>query len=145
MNKRWKNVKLFALIGFALLTVGIPVSSAVFLANNPPNLPQSPMSYGEFIQAVEAKQIQRVVLTPDRATAVVTKGAERYQVNLPNDPNLIDKLSKHNVDITVRPPQEKQGILQRLMLSLLVPLFVAGALIVWLCLLLIWLQSKMGR
>jgi cell division protease FtsH len=144
MNKQRKNAKLLIALFFILLAIGlIPISSARFFANTPLNIPQTPMQYSEFVQAVEAKQIERVVLTSDRATALVTKGEVTYRVNLPPDTNLIDKLTRNNVDIAVRPPQDQNPIV-RLLKSLLFPLLLPAALLTGLFFLLLWLQGSTG-
>jgi cell division protease FtsH len=78
------------------------------------------MMYSEFTQSVEKKQIERVILWSDRSKAVVTRGDEKFQVNLLPDPTLIDTLSKNDVDISVRAPQE-ESILVKLASGLVIP------------------------
>ncbi|MBE9028658.1 ATP-dependent zinc metalloprotease FtsH3 [filamentous cyanobacterium LEGE 11480] len=116
MNKRWRNAGLYALLAVVLIALGTT------FFDRPPET-QGTLKYSEFIQQVQDKKIDRVVLFSDRSKAVVTRGEEKLQVNLLSDPGLIDTLTKNDVDITVRPPQD-DSIIVRLAGSLIFPVLL---------------------
>ncbi len=116
MNKRWRNAGLYALLAVVLIAL------ATTFFDRPPET-QGSLKYSEFIQQVQDKKIERVVLLADRSKAIVTRGDEKLQVNLLPDQGLIDTLTKNDVDITVRPPQD-EGILMRLAGSLVFPVLL---------------------
>lgn len=58
--------------------------------------------YSKLINEVENGRVERVSISADRTQALVeTLEGNRVSVNLPNDPELIDILTKNNVDISV--------------------------------------------
>jgi cell division protease FtsH len=117
VNKRWRNAGLYALLAIVLIAVGTT------FFDRPPEA-QETWKYSEFIQAVEKKEVSKVVLYSDRSKAVVQRqDGAKMQVNLLNDPALIDTLTKNDVDITVRPPQD-DSILVRLAGSLVFPVLL---------------------
>ncbi len=117
MNKRWRNAGLYALLAIVLIALGTT------FFDHPPEA-QETWKYSEFIQAVEKKQVDKVVLFSDRSKAIVQReDGVKLQVNLLNDPQLIDTLTKNSVDITVRPPQD-DSILVRLAGSLVFPVLL---------------------
>jgi ATP-dependent Zn protease len=60
--------------------------------------------YSQFIQEVEQRKIQKVGITADRTRALVeAKDGRRAWVNLPTDPELIEILTRNDVDIYVLP------------------------------------------
>jgi len=85
--------------------------------------------YSEFMQAVEDDEVEKVTFSADgrRVLAVDTDG-NRYKLDaLPNDPTLLDTLTKHKVDVTVLPAQQAaaSGDLVR---SLIFPALLFGGL-----------------
>ncbi|HAC63308.1 MAG TPA: cell division protein FtsH [Cyanothece sp. UBA12306] len=117
-NKRWRNAGLYAI----LLIVVLALASA-FFDQQPQS--QEPLTYSEFINQVEKNQITRVSLSSDRTEARVPNpnGGAPLTVNLPNDPELIDILTKHNVDISVQ-PQNDEGLWFRVASSLFLPILL---------------------
>lgn len=101
-NKKWRSAGLYAL----LLIVVLALASA-FLDRQPPS--RDTLTYSDFITQVKQQKIERVVLSTDRTQAQVTNpdGGAPLLVNLPPDPDLIDILSKNNVDIAVRPQNDE--------------------------------------
>ena len=62
------------------------------------------LKYSDFIDAVQEKEISRVLINPNDATAqVVDEDGVRYEVNLAPDKNLLKILTENNVDISVLP------------------------------------------
>jgi len=85
--------------------------------------------YSEFMSAVEEDTVEKVTFSADgrRVLAVDTDG-NRYKLDaLPNDPSLLDTLTKHKVDVTVLPAQQAAagGDLIR---SLIFPALLFGGL-----------------
>ena len=85
--------------------------------------------YSEFMTAVEQDTVEKVTFSADgrRVLAVDTDG-NRYKLDaLPNDPMLLDTLTKHKVDVTVLPAQQAAagGDLVR---SLIFPALLFGGL-----------------
>lgn len=117
-NKKWRSAGLYAL----LLIVVLALASA-FLDRQPPS--RDTLTYSDFITQVKQQKIERVVLSTDRTQAQVTNpdGGAPLLVNLPPDPDLIDILSKNNVDIAVR-PQNDEGVWFRLASSLFLPVLL---------------------
>ena len=61
-------------------------------------------SYSDFIEAVQEKEIIRVLINPDNSTAEVFDAyGLRYEVNLAPDKELLKILTENNVDIAVTP------------------------------------------
>jgi cell division protease FtsH len=117
VNKRWRNAGLYALLAIVLIALGTTIFER-------PVDNQQPWKYSQFIQAVEAKKVDKVVLFSDRSQAFVQReDGEKFKVNLLPDPNLIDTLTKNGVDISVRPPQD-DSILVRLLGSLIFPVLL---------------------
>ena len=64
------------------------------------------LRYSDFIEAVQEKEISRVLFNPNDATAqVVDEDGLRYKVNLAPDKDLLKILTENNVDIAVTPPR----------------------------------------
>ncbi|HIK34201.1 MULTISPECIES: ATP-dependent zinc metalloprotease FtsH3 [unclassified Thermosynechococcus] len=115
MNKQWRNAGLYVLLAIVVLAL-----ATAFFDRQPTTKQTWP--YSEFIQQVESKQITKVSITPDRSQAqAITQDGTRVLVNLPNDPELLDILTTHNVDIAVL-PQSNDGFWFRALSSLLVPI-----------------------
>jgi cell division protease FtsH len=83
------------------------------------------LSYSDFIHRVESNQVDRVNLSADRTQAQVPNpsGGQPFLVNLPNDPDLINILTKHNVDIAVQ-PQSDDSFWLRVASSLFLPILL---------------------
>ena len=99
MNKRWRNVGLYVL---AVITV-IFIGTSVFDKPSTENATKT-LRYSDFIEAVQDKEISRVLISPDNATAqVVENDGSRSEVNLAPDKDLLKILTENNVDIAVTP------------------------------------------
>ena len=62
------------------------------------------LRYSDFIEAVQEKEISRVLISPDNATAqVIGEDGVRYEVNLAPDKDLLKILTENKVDIAVKP------------------------------------------
>ncbi len=121
MNKRWRNAGLYAL----LLIVVIALGTTFFDKQTPA---QDTWSYSQFINRVEASDVNRVSISQDRSKALaVTSDGSQVLVNLPNDPELLDILAKNSVDIAVL-PQNDDGFWFRALSSLFFPILLLVAL-----------------
>ena len=68
------------------------------------------LRYSDFIDAVQEKEISRVLIYPDNAKAqVIGEDGARYEVNLAPDKNLLKILTENNVDIAVTTTRRKKG------------------------------------
>jgi cell division protease FtsH len=88
--------------------------------------------YSEFIKAVEEDNVEKATFSADgKRVLVVDVDGNRFKLDaLPNDPSLLDTLSKHKVDVTVLPQQNNAaaGGGGSIASSLLFPLLLFGGL-----------------
>jgi cell division protease FtsH len=114
VKKRWRNAGLYILLAIVVVALG-----TAFFDRQAPTL--QTWRYSEFIQQVDKGQVAKVSISPDRTQALVTANdGSKVEVNLPNDPELLNILTDHNVDISVR-PQGNDNVLLRALSSFLIP------------------------
>lgn len=117
MNKRWRNAGLYALLAIVV----IALATAFF---DKPQQTNEVWKYSQFIQEVEGKRVDKINISSDRSKALVTaQDGKKVIVNLPNDPELINILSKNNVDISVL-PQNDEGFWVKALSSLFFPILL---------------------
>ncbi|BAT51769.1 cell division protein FtsH [Nostoc sp. NIES-3756] len=118
MNKRWRNAGLYALLFIVVIALG-----TAFFEKQPQN--KESWRYSQFIQAVEGGKVERVSLSADRSTALVTPkdGSNKKFVTLVNDPELINTLTAQGVDISVL-PQTDEGFWFKALSSLFFPVLL---------------------
>lgn len=134
MNKRWRNTGLYVLLAIVVIALG-----TAFLDKQPQS--RETWRYSKFLNEVENNKVERVSISADRTQALVkTLEGDRVMVNLPNDPGLIDTLTKKNIELSVL-PQNDEGVWFRALSSLLFPVL----LLVGLFLLLRRAQSGPGN
>lgn len=118
MNKRWRNAGLYALLAIVVIALG----TAFF--DKQPQSGRETWRYSQFIQEVEKGKVDRVSLSSDRSKALVTPvDGNKVVVNLPNDPELIDILTRYKVDISVL-PQTDEGFWFKALSSLFFPVLL---------------------
>ena len=123
MNKRWRNVGLYVL---AVITV-IFIGTSVFDKPNTDNATKT-LRYSDFIEAVQDKEVSRVLLSPDNGTAqVVENDGSRSEVNLAPDKDLLKILTENDVDIAVT-PTKLANPWQQAISSLIFPVLLIGGL-----------------
>ncbi len=123
MNKRWRNVGLYVL---AVITV-IFIGTSVFDKPNTDNATKI-LRYSDFIEAVQDKEVSRVLLSPDNGTAqVVENDGSRSEVNLAPDKDLLKILTENDVDIAVT-PTKLANPWQQAISSLIFPVLLIGGL-----------------
>jgi cell division protease FtsH len=117
VNKRWRNAGLYALLAIVVIAL-----ATAFFDKQPPS--REVWKYSQFIQEVENKRVDKINISSDRSKALVTaQDGSKVIVNLPNDPELIDILTKNNVDISVL-PQSDEGFWVKALSSLFFPILL---------------------
>ena len=123
MNKRWRNIGLYVLIVVVVIFVG----SAFFDKPSPTRATRT-LRYSDFIEAVQDKQVSRVLISPDKGTAqIVESDGNRALVNLAPDQELLQLLTDNDVDIAVQPTTQANP-LQQAASSLIFPILLLGGL-----------------
>ncbi|AFZ25513.1 membrane protease FtsH catalytic subunit [Cylindrospermum stagnale PCC 7417] len=118
MNKRWRNAGLYALLFIVVIALG----TAFF---DKPQSSRETWRYSQFIQEVEKGRVEKVSLSSDRSTALVTPKYDpnKKLVTLVNDPDLINTLTTKGVDISVL-PQTDEGFWVKALSSLFFPVLL---------------------
>jgi len=118
VNKRWRNAGLYALLFIVVIALG-----TAFFEKQPQS--RESWRYSQFIQEVEKGRVERVSLSADRSTALVTPKYDpsKKLVTLVNDPELINTLTARGVDITVL-PQTDEGFWFKALSSLFFPVLL---------------------
>ncbi|WP_269624197.1 ATP-dependent zinc metalloprotease FtsH [Prochlorococcus marinus] len=123
MNKRWRNIGLYVLIVVVVIFVG----SAFFDKPSPIKASRT-LRYSDFIEAVQERQVSRVLISPDKGTAqIVESDGNRALVNLAPDQELLQLLTDNDVDIAVQPTTQANP-LQQAASSLIFPILLLGGL-----------------
>lgn len=122
MNKRWRNAGLYIL----LVVVVIALATTFF---DQPRVETQSWRYSKFIDEVEQNRIENVVVSSDKSQARFASpdGTGRVIVNLPQDPDLVNILTSHNVDITVQPTQDESALV-KVFSALVIPVLLLVAL-----------------
>ncbi len=103
------------------------VGSAFFDKPSPTKSSRT-LRYSDFIEAVQEKQISRVLISPDKGTAqIVESDGNRALVNLAPDQQLLQLLTDNDVDIAVQPTNQANP-LQQAATSLIFPILLLGGL-----------------
>jgi cell division protease FtsH len=117
VNKRWRNAGLYALLAIVVIAL-----ATAFFDKQPPS--REVWKYSQFIQEVEGKRVDKINISSDRSKALVTaQDGTKVIVNLPNDPELINILTKNKVDISVL-PQNDEGFWVKALSSLFFPILL---------------------
>jgi cell division protease FtsH len=117
VNKRWRNAGLYALLAIVVIAL-----ATAFFDKQPPS--REVWKYSQFIQEVEGKRVDKINISSDRSKALVTaQDGSKVIVNLPNDPELINILTKNKVDISVL-PQNDEGFWVKALSSLFFPILL---------------------
>ncbi len=123
MNKRWRNIGLYVLIVVVVIFVG-----SAFFDKPSPTKASRTLRYSDFIEAVQDKQVSRVLISPDKGTAqIVESDGNRALVNLAPDQDLLQLLTDNEVDIAVQPTTQAKP-LQQAASSLIFPILLLGGL-----------------
>jgi len=121
VNKRWRNAGLYALLAIAVIAL------ATALFDKPPQARET-WRYSRLISEVENQKVDKISISADRSKALVTaEDGTKIMVNLPFDRDLLDILTRNNVDIAVL-PQSDDGMWMRALSSLFVPIILVVGL-----------------
>ncbi|KOP23648.1 cell division protein FtsH [Hapalosiphon sp. MRB220] len=117
-NKRWRNAGLYALLFIVVVALG-----TAFFDKQPQS--RETWRYSQFIQEVRNNKVEKVSISADRSTAIVTPkfDSKKKLVTLVNDPNLINELNEKGVDIIVL-PQTDEGFWFKALSSLFFPVLL---------------------
>ncbi len=117
-NKRWRNAGLYALLFIVVIALG-----TAFFDKQPQN--RESWRYSQFIQEVQKGRVEKVSISADRSTALVTPKYDptKKLVTLVNDPDLINTLTAKGVDISVL-PQTDDGFWFKAASSLFFPVLL---------------------
>ncbi|PPJ65060.1 ATP-dependent zinc metalloprotease FtsH3 [Cuspidothrix issatschenkoi] len=117
-NKRWRNTGLYALLFIVVIALG----TAFF---DKPQNNRETWRYSQFLQEVKQGKVDKVSLSADRSTALVTPndGTSKKIVTLVNDPDLINTLTAKGIDISVL-PQADEGFWFKALSSLFFPVLL---------------------
>ena len=116
-NKKWRNAGLYALLAIVVIAL-----ATAFFDQKPQT--SETWKYSQFIQQIESNNVDKVSISADRTVArVKVADGTGVQVNLPDDPDLINILTKNNVDISVL-PQNEEGFWVRALSSLFFPILL---------------------
>ncbi|NEP56050.1 MAG: ATP-dependent metallopeptidase FtsH/Yme1/Tma family protein [Symploca sp. SIO2G7] len=117
MNKKWRNVGLYALLAIVVIAL-----ATAFL--DKPSQNRQTKSYSYLIQEVKNHKIEIVKISADRTKALATdQQGMQVEINLPNDPELINILTENGVDIAVL-PQSDDSFWFRALSSLFFPILL---------------------
>jgi cell division protease FtsH len=118
VNKRWRNAGLYALLFIVVIALG-----TAFFDKQPQS--RETWRYSQFIQEVEKGRVEKVSLSADRSTALVTPKYDpsKKLVTLVNDPDLVNTLTSKGVDISVL-PQTDEGFWFKALSSLFFPVLL---------------------
>jgi cell division protease FtsH len=118
VNKRWRNAGLYALLFIVVIALG-----TAFFDKQPQS--RETWRYSQFIQEVEKGRVEKVSLSADRSTALVTPKYDpnKKLVTLVNDQDLINTLTAKGVDISVL-PQTDEGFWFKALSSLFFPVLL---------------------
>jgi len=123
LNKRWRNIGLYVLIVVVVIFIG-----SAFFDKPSPTKASRTLRYSDFIEAVQEKQVSRVLISPDKGTAqIVESDGNRALVNLAPDQELLQLLTDNDVDIAVQPTTQANP-LQQALSSLIFPILLLGGL-----------------
>jgi cell division protease FtsH len=116
-NKKWRNAGLYVLLAIVVIALGTS------LLDQQPSV-QETWKYSQLINQVEKGAVQVVAIKTDRTEAKATsEDGKVYVVNLPNDPQLIDFLREHDVNVEID-PQSSDNLWFRALSSLFVPILL---------------------
>nr|WP_273039437.1 ATP-dependent zinc metalloprotease FtsH3 [Iningainema tapete] len=108
---------------YALLFIVVIALGTAFFDKQPQS--RETWRYSQFIQEVQKGKVEKVSLSADRSTALVTPKYDpnKKLVTLVNDPDLINTLTQNNVDIAVL-PQTDEGFWFKALSSLFFPVLL---------------------
>ncbi len=111
------------------------------LVNNPSQPRRNELSYSDFLKEVDAGKVATVTLSGSRITGTLRDGAVPFYTMAPDDPSLVEKLTKKDVTITARPADEDVPTLTSVLVNWFPMLLLIGVWIFFMR----QMQSGSGR
>ncbi len=134
MNNTFKNIAIWALIGFLFFLV------IDFFQSNGNRVTVSQVSYSQFLDEVSKGSVSSVEIRGNKIDGKYSNGGE-FTTFTPGDLNLIDKLQKNNIEIIAIPPESKSPTLLDVLISWFPMLLLIGVWIFFMR----QMQSGSGR
>ena len=134
MNNTFKNIAIWALIGFLFFLV------TDFFQSNGNRVTVSQVSYSQFLDEVSKGSVSSVEIRGNKIDGKYSNGGE-FTTFTPGDLNLIDKLQKNNIEIIAIPPESKSPTLLDVLISWFPMLLLIGVWIFFMR----QMQSGSGR
>ncbi len=119
MNNFGKNLALWVIIGLLL------VALFNLFQNSASRSPQNTLAYSDFIDNVNRGQVSDVQIQGNIVSGTFTD-KRTFQVNLPNDPNLVNRLLEKGVRVRAAPPDDNVPSLFSILLSWFPMLLILG-------------------
>jgi cell division protease FtsH len=129
VNKRWRNVGLYALLAIVVISL-----ATAFIDTRQPQGGRETIPQSEFIQKVEAgapktptgenTKISKVRISSDLTLARFREGSTEVSVNLLRDPQLPSFLNSKGVDVAVMPQSEGGDLWFKALSSLFLPVLL---------------------
>jgi cell division protease FtsH len=104
MNESVKNILLWVVIGFMLITLYQMFQGGSLMEESAKSL-----SYSEFISDVEQGEIASVTIQGDEISGEFTNG-NAFETFKPSDANITDRLTDSGVSVTAKPVDDMPGI-----------------------------------
>jgi cell division protease FtsH len=111
------------------------------LVNNPSQPRRNELSYSEFLKEVDGGKVAEVTLAGSRITGTLRDGAVPFVTMAPDDPSLVEKLTKKDVTIRARPSDEDVPTLTSVLVNWFPMLLLIGVWIFFMR----QMQSGSGR
>ena len=100
LNPFYKNLALWLIIALVMVMV-------YNLNHQQPLKKKIQVTYSQFLEMVEKNQIKNVLIQ-DKYLYVTHITGKLFKIFIPQDPDMISTLKKHNIAIDVQPPSENQ-------------------------------------
>jgi cell division protease FtsH len=110
LNNFGKNLVLWVIIGLLLIAL-----FNMFQGSSPRGASQA-MSYSEFISNVDRQQVREVTIQGPNLRGALTDGRQ-FSTYAPNDPTLVDRLQRNNVNFAAQPIEDQIHPLLSILLS----------------------------
>ena len=99
MNKNNRNLILWVIIGLFVLALYNMFQTGA------DRLEGQDLTYSDFIKAVESNRVADAVIKGDHVVGKFTSG-QNFNVDVPNDPALVERLLKNNVNVKAASSEE---------------------------------------
>jgi cell division protease FtsH len=116
LNPFYKNLALWIVITLMMIML--------YNLYNPRTIKQQSITYSNFLEMVEDKQIKHVLIQ-DKYLIVTHNEGYTFKIFMPQDPDMMTFLKKHKVIIDVKPPNENSQLIS-ILLSWLPMLVLIG-------------------